>query len=122
MRQVGESQSSRVVGTARYSVSGRLIAVERGQWEQHIVSGHPELERELSTVLGTISQADELRLDANYPTRWCYYRLGAVRRFPHLYLKVIVHFDNQVRHDLGADGVVVTAYLCRSPKRQERPI
>lgn len=97
----------------------RTVILTDGTWNNHIVSGHPEMQSLLSHVEWCITRPDQINHDVRNPYRECYYVAYTTSRGRDLWIKVVIHFDESVRGLRGVDGYVVTAHLCGRIRSKE---
>ena len=99
--------------TTAVSVNGVIVRLTDERW-QHIVSGHPEMASERTTVLQSLEDPDLVQAGD-------FGELLAIRRWPATALggKSVVVAYREVDQ---ADGFILTAYLTRRPSRSRRVI
>ena len=120
-RAAGSKQSSRgpsVSGHFRHEFrgpDGRIIVLFDAIWNTEIQRDHAELAGEIEAVRRTIEDPDEVRIDEYFHNRDCYYRRGALRRFPRQWLKVVV----EPAHEDPDIGLILTAFMQPRPKESE---
>lgn len=92
-----------------------MLLSER-RWRAEICRDHPALEGELEAVIATVEEPDIICEDADFPERDCYYRRGAIARYPRFWLKVVVEPPNINPED----GFVITAFIVDNIEGTER--
>ena len=89
---------------------GRQIVMSRAIWGAHVISQRPWMAAYLSSIEQTIRSPTWINHDVDSDERECFYAEHVLPRFPHLLLKLVIHFVDE------SHGVVITAY---PPKRQK---
>jgi hypothetical protein len=88
--------------------SGRQVLLRKETWTHHIQAKHPEMLGCLRRVENTLRSPSFVYEDREFEATRLYYRLGAIDRFRHLYLVVVLGLDRR-------PAQVTTAYVARSP-------
>lgn len=83
---------------------GRKVILPKKVWEEHIIIRHPEFVNQVKGVKQAIENPGVISSSSRKETRDIYYRLGAVKKYPKLYVTVIVEFTRGV-------GEIKTAHL-----------
>lgn len=97
---------------------GRDIILRAERWISHIVALHGEMKDCLSSIEQTLGEPNWVTRDVRFGNREVSYRFGALPDpLDHLYLKVVVQFDDWAGE--GIIGIVVTAYPVARIKRSE---
>lgn len=99
-----------VLDVADYS--GRRVILHEERWNHHIQRRHPELIGCLRRVENTLRDPAFVYQAGELTSTHLYYRLGAIDRFRHLYLAVVVRLDLE-------PAQVRTAYLTGEPSRSK---
>ncbi|MDQ3692522.1 MAG: hypothetical protein M3464_02690 [Chloroflexota bacterium] len=86
-----------------------MVILTKDCWQTHILPYHPILDDEEQSVELALIDPHRLMRDAEYTNRECFYRHRALSNFPHLYLKVVVHY-RRVGTSGRLMGSVVTAF------------
>ena len=98
--------SEYVLDTQDYS--GTRVVLESLVWERHVRREHPDIGDALEQARETIRDPTFVYEDRAFPNTRLYYRLGAIPRFRHLHLTVVIRFDRQPAR-------VLTMYVTREP-------
>lgn len=93
----------------------RTVYIEENRWIGHVLTDHPEFFENVESVLATIREPDVVCFDVRRPNTESFYRLGALLRYPRLFVKVSVQF----RSDNPSVGRLLTAHLTNRIKRRE---
>ena len=94
---------------------GRLVVLHDRLWHAEIQRDHPILRGHLEAVRETVESPDVICEDADFPERDCYYRQGAVQRYPRYWLKVVV----EPSRDDPDSGHLLTAFIVDAIKGTE---
>lgn len=81
---------------------GRNITLRRREWEGHIAVSHPQMT--VNAIKVSIECPNVIRASTRHPDRDIYFGLGAHKKYPSLYVQVVVSFQ-------GDQGRVITAHL-----------
>jgi hypothetical protein len=95
---------------------GRTVTCDEDWWRIHIELRRPELAGQHEAVAAAVREPNAEYGDPRRPNRRLFYALGALRRFPRLYVKVVVDYSDL---NPGGAGHFVTAYLVRQIDRGE---
>ncbi len=74
---------------------GYTVLLRDSRWSGHILLDHPDMAQELAAVQSAIERPDSIHQSVRFLNRQCYYRQGAVARFPRLLVKVVVEMHGQ---------------------------
>jgi hypothetical protein len=88
--------------------SGVSVILSRSVWEAHVLKEHPDMAGSLPSAEHTIRDPTFVYESRTYPSTRLYYRLGAIPRFRHLYMTVVIRFDRQPAR-------VLTMYVTKGP-------
>lgn len=88
--------------------SGRRVILHKKRWEHHIQRRHAEMLGCLRRAENALRDPAFVHEDRESATTHLYLRLGAIDRFRHLYLVVVVRYD-------PAPAQVITAYVTGGP-------
>jgi hypothetical protein len=89
---------------------GRQIVMPKAIWETHVISQRPWMAAYLSSVEQAIRSPTWI---IDYEERECFYAERALPHLPHLLLKLVVEFADELH------GVVITAYPLKRQKPSE---
>jgi hypothetical protein len=88
--------------------AGVSVVLDRSIWEGHILREHPDVADSLAYAEQTIRDPTFVYENNTVPSVRLYYRLGAIPRFRHHYLTVVIRFDRRPAR-------VVTMYVTKGP-------
>ncbi|MEW6275565.1 MAG: hypothetical protein AB1556_10720 [Bacillota bacterium] len=86
---------------------GRTVGLSKKVWEEHIVIRHPEFVNQVNEVKHAVEKPDVISSSSRKENRDTYYKLGAIKKYPKLYITVIVEFEQNA-------GEIKTAHLSGS--------
>lgn len=92
---------------------GRRIVMPSAIWETHVISQRPWMAAHLSSIEQAIRSPTWINHDVDYEERECFCVERVLPHFPHLLLKIVIHFVDE------AHGVVITAYPLKRQKPSE---
>ena len=93
---------------------GNEVRLTESQWRGHIIGKHPIMEPYLEEIMAVIHDPQIIVANRS-DDEVHFWTLGAVANRPHLYLKVVVVYSNEVTG--RRIGSVMTAFLTgRHPK------
>lgn len=81
---------------------GRQVILSATAW-QHVQQAHPEFTH-WAPIKETVEKPNTIGISAKNEAREIYYRLGALERYPNLYVAVVVGYE-------GEGGRIKTAHL-----------
>jgi len=82
---------------------GRKVILLEKVWDEHIIIRHPELINQINEVKHTVERPNIIS-SGRKENRDIYFRLGAIKKYPKLYITVIVEFTRGI-------GKIKTAHL-----------